>query len=354
MRNVLSGNLQRLIFAFAVLIHAATGVDAQSYGMAPKPGDPGSHADKLSGIDQNLGATIPKSLEFYDHHNQTVKLGDLIGDKPTILVLAYFRCPQLCNEVLQHLLESMRVMANGGFVCGRDYNVITVGIDPKETYHIARPKRLAFLRELDGRKEDEPGWWFLTAGHGQGTDIKAADTTIHLLADAVGFRYAIKHKGTEYTYKAEENAWYSSTGTRLRDDARDYEYIHAAGIMILSPQGKITQYFMGHSGEKVADAGESINDRPYKARDIRFALVEASDGKVGTKIDRLMMYCYMYDPKSGKYVPIMRTLAIVAIPFVFLLIGIVTLAVRNSRRPVALPPLPTNPTMTVPSTGGTL
>jgi protein SCO1/2 len=336
------------VIAWAVM---APGAGAQTYGMAPKPGDRGSNADKKAGFDMKLGSRIPLDLTFFDHTNTEVRLGSLLQDKPAILVLAYYRCPQLCNESLQHLLESMRVMANGGFVCGRDYNVITVGIDPKETYHLSRPKRLAFQKELDGRSEETPGWWFLTPSHGQGTDTKEADAKVHMLADRVGFRYGLMHKNTDYAYDFAEGVWRSQSGTALRADARDYEYIHASGIMILTPDGTVSQYFMGHSGEGTPDTDGPIGSRPYKARDIRLALVEAGGGKVGTKVDQIMLYCYMYDAKTGKYyVSIMRTLGLVALPFVFLLVGIVGLAVRNSRKAAnALPPLPPDHAL-----GGTL
>jgi protein SCO1 len=318
-----------LIVTLCLLAESAR---AQYSGMAPKSGDSGSNADKKAGYEQNLGARIPLELEFFDHNNDTVKLGDLLGGKPAIFVMAYYRCPQLCNEVLQHLLESMRVLANGGFVCGRDYNVITVGIDPKESYHLTRPKRMKFYEELDGRSAETPGWWFLTASHGQGTDIKAAEAKIHLLANTVGFTYTLKHKNTEYSFDEKDGVWRSQAGSPLRDDAREYEYIHASGIMIVTPEGRISQYFMGHSGEKAPDSNDPIGARPYRARDIRLALVEASGGKVGTKIDQIMLYCYMYDVKTGTYVPVMRTLGLVSLPFVFLLVGITILAVRNARK----------------------
>lgn len=330
-----------LLLAIALTALSAGGVRAQSYGKAPMPGDPGSHADKKTGFDMKRGNSVPLDLEFFDHENKPVKLGDLIGGKPTILVMAYYRCPQLCNEVLQHLLESLRVLARGGFVCGKDFNVVTVGIDPKETQHLARVKRLAFLKELDGRAEDQPGWWFLTAGHGQGTDVKEADRRIHELADAVGFWYSLRHKGSDYQYDAADNTWKAQGGSKLRADAREYEYIHASGIMILTPQGTVSQYFMGNSGESAPDTNDAIGARPYRARDIRLALVEASGGKVGTAFDQAMLYCFMYDQVTNQYRPVMRTLAWIAAPFAFLVAGIAALAVRNARRVGnKLPPLP--------------
>ena len=307
--------------------------------MAPKPGDPGSHADKKTGFDMKRGNRVPTDIEFFDHHNKPVKLDELIGGKPTILVLAYYRCPQLCNEVLQHLLESLRVLARGGFVCGKDFNVVTVGIDPKETQHLARVKRLAFLKELDGREEEQPGWWFLTAGHGQGTDVKEADRRIHALADAVGFWYSLRHKGTDYQYDPADNTWKAQGGRALRADAREYEYIHASGIMILTPDGTVSQYFMGNSLEK--DVEGDLGARPYRARDIRLALVEASGGKVGTAFDQAMLYCFMYDNTTSRYRPVMSALAWISTPFVLLVAGIAALAVRNARRVKNdLPPLP--------------
>jgi protein SCO1/2 len=313
---------------------------AQTYGMAPKGGDPGSNADQKAGIETKHGNRLPDDLTFFDHKDQTVKIQELLGGKPAILVLAYYRCPQLCNIVLQNLLDSLKVMARSGFVVGRDFHVITVGIDPKETQHLARIKRKHFLTELDGRSEEESGWWFLTAGHGQGTDVKEADRTIHRLADAVGFWYSLRHKGTDYQYDVAEGVWKSQSGRTLRSDAREYDYIHAAGIMILTPDGTVSQYFMGNSGEQGGDG--DVGSRPYRARDIRLALVEASGGKVGNKIDQIMLYCYMFDEKSNMYRPVTKAMAIIALPFVALVVGFVVMAIRGARRvgANARPPLP--------------
>lgn len=330
-----------LLIAFALTAFMADGARAQSYGKAPIPGDPGSHADKKTGFDMKRGNQIPLEIELFDHTNQPVKLGSLLNGKPAILVMAYYRCPQLCNEVLQSLLESLKVLARGGFEVGRDFKVITVGIDPKETQHIARIKRLAFLKELDGRPEEQPGWWFLTAGHGQGTDVKEADRRIHELADAVGFWFALRHKGTDYQYDTADGEWKSQGGSKLRPDAREYEYIHASGIMIVTPEGQVSQYFMGNSGEKSPDSNDPVGQRPYRARDLRLALVEASGGKIGTAFDQAMLYCFMYDQTSSRYRPVMRTLAWIATPFVLLVIGIAALGIRNARRVGnQLPPLP--------------
>jgi protein SCO1/2 len=331
-----------LLIAIALVALMAQGARAQSYGKAPIPGDPGSHADKKTGFDMKRGNQLPLDLEFFDHTNQPVNLGSLLNGKPAILVMAYYRCPQLCNEVLQSLLESLRVLARGGFEVGRDFNVITVGIDPKETQHMARIKRLAFLKELDGRPEEQTGWWFLTAGHGQGTDVKEADRRIHDLADAVGFWYALRYKGTDYQYDTADGEWKSQSGSKLRADAREYEYIHASGIMIVTPEGKVSQYFMGNSGEKSPDTDDPVGQRPYRARDLRLALVEASGGKIGTAFDQAMLYCFMYDQTTSQYRPVMRTLAWIAAPFVLLVLGIAFLGIRNARRVGnnTLPPLP--------------
>jgi protein SCO1/2 len=350
-RKTTNVTTRALLIAFALTAIMANGARAQSYGKAPIPGDPGSHADKKAGFDMKRGNQLPVDLEFYDHTNQPVKLGSLIGGKPTILVMAYYRCPQLCNEVLQHLLESLRVLARGGFVCGRDFNVVTVGIDPKETQHIARVKRLAFHKELDGRPEEQPGWWFLTAGHGQGTDVLEADRRIHELADAVGFWYALRHKGTDYQYDTTDGVWKAQGGSKLRPDAREYEYIHASGIMIVTPEGKVSQYFMGNSSEQEIE-GE-LGSRPYRARDLRLALVEASGGKIGTAFDQAMLYCFMYDNTTSRYRPVMRTLAWIAAPFVLLVLGIAFLGIRNARRVGNnLPPLPPPNTTELNGPGG--
>ena len=198
------------------------------------------------GIDQRLGERVPLDLLFRDEAGRAVRLRDLMGGRPAILSLAYYRCPMLCGLVQEGLASSLEGI---GLRPGRDYSVITVSIDPDDT-----PERAAATRDrlLAGRgaASTEGAWRFLTGEPG----------SIESLARAAGFRYQ-------------------------RDPATG-QYAHGSGIMILTPEGMLAQYFFGIE---------------FAPRDLRLALVGASSRRVGTLVDRLMLLCYRYDPASGRY-----------------------------------------------------
>jgi protein SCO1/2 len=198
------------------------------------------------GIEQKLGGTIPLDLAFRDEAGKTVRLGDLVGGKPAIVSLVYYRCPMLCTEVLNGLVASLETLR---FDAGNEFNVVTVSIDPKETAALASDKKAVYLKRY-GRADASKGWHFLTGDEG----------SIARLADAVGFRF---------TYDAETD-----------------QYAHAAGIFVVTPDGRLARYFYGID---------------YPARDLRLALVEASEGKIGTIADRIVLFCYEYDPTTGRY-----------------------------------------------------
>jgi protein SCO1/2 len=197
-------------------------------------------------FDQRLNEQVPLDLVFQDETGASVKLEDYFGSKPVILVLAYYRCPMLCTEVLNGLV---RALMDVTFDVGREFNVVTVSFDSRETPELAAAKKKTYL-ERYGRAGAAEGWHFLTGG----------EESIVRLTEAVGFRY---------TY-----------------DARHDQFAHASGIMILTPQGKIARYFY---------------DISYPPRDLRFGLVEASENKIGSPVDRILLYCFHYDPSEGKY-----------------------------------------------------
>ncbi len=307
----------------ALLAAAPAAAQRMSYGRAPMPGEAPPTNPEGVDYEQRLGEYVPLDLTFYDHMGQPVVLRDLVGGKPTILILAYYRCPRLCNEVLTGLLDALKEVrrADPKFVAGGPFNVVTVSIDPKEDpMTLGRPRRALALREYDGRPEEQPGWWFLSASHGQGTDLDDAERTIHRLADAVGFKYTLRQRGREYHYDADAG-WVTKDGRVLGERAREYDYQHAPGIVFLAPDGKITRYLLGIE---------------YQPTTVRRAIVEASGGKVGTLADRVSFYCFAYDHVTGKYKPVMRILALVAAPF-FLVVAFV--AVRTVRRGLREKPL---------------
>ena len=199
-------------------------------------------------FEQRLGAQVPLDAGFQDEADRPVRLRDCCAGKPVVLVLAYYRCPMLCTHVLNALVESLRGIP---FAIGREFNVVTVSFDAREKPELAAAKRRAYLDHY-ARPGAERGWHFLTGDEGP----------IKRLTEAVGFRY---------TY-----------------DAKHDVFAHASGIMVLTPAGKVSRYFL---------------DIKYSPRDLRLGLVEASEGKVGSAWDKALLYCFHYDPSEGKYGP---------------------------------------------------
>ncbi len=310
----------------ASLFAAPAAAQRMSYGKAPMPGDLGPPSPENVDYIQRLGEYAPLDLTFYDHTGKPVNLRDISAGKPTILVMAYYRCPRLCNEVLVGLLDALKAVhkSDSKFVAGGPFNLVVVSVDPKEDpLTLARPRRSAFLAEYDKRPEDQPGVWFLSASHGQGTDLAGADRTIHQLADAVGFKYTLRQRGREYEYDAADGQWVTADGRVMGERARDYDYQHAPGVVFLAPDGKITRYLLGIT---------------FDPTTVRRATVEASGGKVGTLADKVAFLCFAYDDVKGHYRIAMRVLALVAVPFVFLVGFIAYRAVRSARRETPLAP----------------
>ena len=214
---------------------------------------------KNVGIQQNLNQQIPADLVFTDDQGRQVKLGDYFGKKPLILNLVYFTCPMLCGEELAGLESALRVLK---FDVGKEFEVVTVSFDPKDTPDAAAKKKTQILSRYK-RPGAEQGWHFLV---GQQDSITS-------IAKAAGFQY-------EY-------------------DARTQQFAHTTAIMVLTPQGKIAQYYYGID---------------YPPKDLRLALVDASQEKIGNVVDDLLLYCYHYDPEKGKYsATIMRILRLAGI-----------------------------------------
>ena len=230
------------------------------------------------GIDQKLGDQLPLDLRFVDSEGNTVHLRDFFGEKPIILSLVYFDCPMLCSQVINSLLRAMNVLSFGA---GTEFDVLTISIDPGETPELAKAKKIEYLKNYRGR-EGSTGWHFLTGDQQQ----------IEQLAAAVGFRY-------EY------------------DEPTD-QYIHASGIMVLTPDGKLARYFYGID---------------YPPRDLRWGLVEAADGAIGNPVDQLLLLCYSYDPMTGKYgLYIRNSLRIGGLATVLALGSFIFVMLRRERR----------------------
>jgi protein SCO1/2 len=206
---------------------------------------------KNVGIDQRLDQQVPLDLQFKDEAGKTVELGDYFkSGRPVILNLVYYTCPMLCGEELAGLSSALGVLR---FSPGNEYEVVTVSINPDETPQVASERKKIFVDRLNERlekKSDGSGWHFLT---GQQPEIQK-------LADAVGFHY--------------------------KRDAQTGQFIHSAAIMIVTPQGKLAQYYYGVE---------------YSPKDLRLGLIEASRNKIGNLVDQIQLYCFHYDPKSGRY-----------------------------------------------------
>ncbi len=229
------------------------------------------------GIEQHLNQQIPPELTFHDETGKTVSLGDYFGRKPLILNLVYYNCQMLCGEVLSGLTSTLRVLK---FDVGREFDVITVSFDPRETPQIAAEKKKQFL-ERYGRDGAEQGWHFLTGQQDAITE----------LTKAVGFQY-------EY-------------------DARTNQYAHTTAIMVLTPRGKIAQYYYGVE---------------YAPKDLRLGLIEASQNKIGSLVDQVLLYCYHYNPATGKYgAVIMRVLRLAGMATIVFLGAFMMLMFRRDR-----------------------
>jgi protein SCO1/2 len=234
--------------------------------------------DKI-GIDQKLDEQVPMDLVFQDERGNDVRLADLFNGKPVLLTLVYYECPMLCTEILNGVVRSLRALS---FTVGEEFNVVTVSFDPDETPVLALTKKKMYIERYD-RTGAAEGWHFLTGD----------EQTIRRLTDAVGFRY---------TYVP----------------ARD-QYAHASGIMILTPEGKVSRYYYGIE---------------YPTRDLRLGLIEAAEGKIGTAVDQVLLLCFHYDPTTGKYgMVIMNVIRLAGLVTVLALAAFVVPAyVRDRKR----------------------
>ena len=226
-----------LLALFAAMLAAGPALaQGMSYGRAPKieadPTLPGR-----SGVDSKIGTKIPLDLTFYDHLNRPVTLRDVTSGKPTIFILAYYSCPKLCTEVLNGLVGEMRKMARDGYVVGRDFHVVTVSINPLDAPAFAFKKRRSYLDELDRRPDEEPGWSFLTAGHGQGTNVVEAYRNIQLLADSVGFRYVADNQ-KQY----DDVASFPEVQREAKLDKavhKTKDFVHPSTVMVVTADGTV-------------------------------------------------------------------------------------------------------------------
>jgi len=231
--------------ALALLAATAWG-QAMTKGIMSPPSNVRPPYLQNVGIEQHLNGQLPPDLTFLDDTGRAVKLGDYFGKKPLILNLVYYNCTMLCGEALAGLTGAMKMVK---FDVGNEFDVITVSFNPQETPAIAAAKKQDYLKRY-GRPRAASGWHFLTG----------PAESINALTKAVGFQY-------QY-------------------DPKIHQFAHATAILVLTPQGRISRYFYGVD---------------YPPKDLRMGLVEASQGKIGNAVDQVLLYCYHYDPATGKY-----------------------------------------------------
>ncbi|MEO8434199.1 MAG: SCO family protein [Pyrinomonadaceae bacterium] len=268
-----------LLFAFCLPVQAQPGGPGPSsplYGARPETGKVSTGlppALQKVGIDQRLNAQLPLDATFKDEAGNTVQLSQYFGKRPVVLSLVYYSCPMLCTQVLNGMVGTFRALS---FTPGSEFDVVTVSFDARETPALATEKKKLYLDYLPAAKRSQAanGWHFLTGD----------EANIRRLTEAVGFRYNF--------------------------DVATNQFAHASGIMVMTPEGKIARYFYGIE---------------YSPKDLRLGLVEASANKIGSPVDQLLLYCYHYDPATGKYGAVVMNM--VRIGGVVMLVGMVGLLV---------------------------
>ena len=272
----------RLAIAVMSLGLASGAVSAQGEapGLRPAQAPPSSQmpaALQKVAFEQRLNEQLPLDLPFKDENGAAVKLGDYFGRKPVVLAFVYYECPMLCTQVLNGLESALRVINES---IGREFDVVTVSFDPRETPALAAGKKKAYLDRYK-RPDAERGWHFLTG----------TQASIDALTKAAGFSFY----------------W----------DEQTQQFAHASGIVVATPAGKLSRYFFGID---------------YSPRDVKFALIESSSEKIGSLADRLLLYCYHYDPATGNYGFIaMRAVRLGGAVTLVALLGFIFISIRRDQ-----------------------
>ena len=291
-RSVLPSALCLLLTALCLLLSVSTvhaqvqpGPSSPLYGARPSSGASSNGlptALRDVRIEQKLDQQLPLDLAFRDENGQSVRLGQYFGNKPVVLALVYYDCPMLCTQILNGMVTSFRVLP---FEIGKEYEVVTISFDPRETAALATKKKKIYVDYLPEKRRAAAtqGWHFLT---GDPESIKA-------ITDAVGFHYHY--------------------------DEATKQFAHASAIMVATPHGKLSRYYYGIE---------------YSARDLRLGLIESAANKIGSPVDQLLLYCYHYDPATGKYGAVVMN--IVRVGGVLTLIAIAIMFLLFRRRPAQL------------------
>jgi protein SCO1 len=276
-------SLKPALYALAALLSTAALARAQN-GELPMPQrlppPTGAKPAILQnvGIDQKIGQKLPLDLVFKDENGRAVRLGEFFGARPVVMALAYYECPMLCTQVLNGMTGALKTLS---FTAGKDFDVLVISIDPKDGFRLAADKKATYVAQY-GRPESAAGWHFLTG----------SEASIKPLANAIGFRYAY--------------------------DADLKQYAHPAAIYVATPRGVVARYFMGID---------------FAPRDLRLALVEASNNVLGSVVDTVLLLCYHYDPATGKYgAATMLAVRIGFIATVVAVLGFVFVSLKREQR----------------------
>lgn len=261
---------------------ASVKIGGQSAPVAPdllnmRGGDRQSPLSRVA-IEQKLDSQLPLDAVFQDETGKSAPLGSFFGKRPVVLALIYYNCPMLCTQILNGVVRAAKVLT---FKPGKDYDVIALSFDAREKPADAAAKKATYMRDF-AHPETAGGWHFLTGGVDQ----------IKRVTDAVGFRYV----------------W----------DVNTAQFAHASAVYVLTPEGKLSKYFYGID---------------YSPKDMRFALIEASQHKIGNPVDRILLYCYHFDPHAAKYTPYaLGLLRAAGAATVLIFGGFVFISLRRERR----------------------
>lgn len=236
-------------------------------------------------IEQKLNQQLPLDLVFRDESGREVKLGEYFGRKPVVLAFVYYGCPMLCTQILNGMVTSFRVLP---FQVGKEFDLVAISFDPRETPELAQKKKKIYVNYLPERMRADAatGWHFLT-----GDQIN-----INKITEAAGFHYHY--------------------------DETTKQFAHASGIMLTTPAGKLSRYYYGIE---------------YPARDLRLGLIESSANKIGSPVDQLLLYCYHYDPATGKYGAVVMNIVRIAGVITMLGIAAMLLLLKARNATVATP-----------------
>jgi protein SCO1/2 len=274
-------NVLRSMTGIVTMLFVGIGAAAQTVPDGIGKASSGLPASLVNvGFEPALNGQIPLGIGFRDETGRDVKLGEYFGQqRPVLLALVYYGCPMLCNQIEQGVVGSLKMLA---FNAGREYDVVFISFDPRETPDMAAKKKEAALSHY-GRRETSAGWHFLTG----------SKESIDEITKAVNFRYSF--------------------------DEKSEIFAHASGILLLTPGGRISRYFYGIE---------------YPSRDVRLGLVDASAGKIGTPIDHLLLYCFQYDPSEARYsATILRIVRLGGLATIALIVGGILIFRRRDAHP---------------------